>query len=1202
VNEQQTSSPCDAQKLNALLLGRLSSAEQSSVEAHLSECPACAEQLERAAVSGTSWNAASSMLAPDELDGAQSLSSVPSLFPGEAKAMSQTQTADVLAREIRGWLDPTDDPDSLGRFAGYEIVGLIGHGGMGIMLKGFESSLNRYVAIKVLAPRLATNGTARKRFAREARAAAAVLHENVIAIHRVDEWHGLPFLVMPYIGGDSLQKRLDDEGPFSIEAALRVGVQIAAGLAAAHERGLVHRDIKPANILLNPGVERVTITDFGLARAIDDASMTRTGIIAGTPQYMSPEQAEARAIDGRSDLFSLGSVLYAMATGRPPFRGDGGFDVLKRVGTDAARPLREIDATIPAWFENLVARLHAKSADDRPQSAGEVQRLLTACLLHLTQPDQPVPRELLDLPKRKRQRGRYVAGFAGLLLLAVALAGSFLQSSVDPAGKGNAKPASSANASSIASSPSSPPEAEVPVKPESSAGEASAPGSLDPLLPVGEWTSVSELAPSTRVTSAEAGSPVRGRVVGHDGRTAVAGARLYWYRTRVYDLFPMQPRLIAESAEDGTFSFTPPVVADPDEEPANWDFREKVVVIAEGHGFQTTWPTGIRNYRQVRLPPAGEPLRGRIVDTDGRPVANATIRIRHFEDIVEDEWSVERSRSEDKALTLWQGRVLDLLNTIEPVPERFALPTATTNANGEFELKDVGPNRLLQLLVEGEGIQTDDVIARNLEGETIDVPEIVGRWNYPAQTVSANDFLYVAAPSIPVSGQVVDVDTQQPIANALVCPVMLLGERVSYEYTVTRTDEQGRYEIRGMPIGNDNRLLAFAAGDIPYVPVGQRIESSLDDTTAEANFSLKRCVWAEGRVFDEATGEPFAGEIQYFWFRDKALEEAIPGLRWAEQLHQFFTTNRGEFRVPIIPTPGVLAYKWDASSEARRAEPRVMDRFPRGLGEDRFTGQYDNSGGYYRTEPRSFIPASFNFLAEVNPEQGDDRIEIEMALRASKPVRLQIVSRDDRFGSPPEGPPEDGYEAYGLNKRAGWQKDQSTQLVAEDLLPGEKRTVYVFHRASGLGGAVAVDEDVQQPVDIELTMTGRLIGRLVDDNGKPITDGVLSRDGSVWASDPKLKANPTLIPVDQQGRFVLNGLIPGRKYSARVSAPRGHQGRLTRTYVGMAFSDVEIEPGETRDLGDLSVTFRLPSSLQKASKNSEEETKSGAKISPAPST
>jgi eukaryotic-like serine/threonine-protein kinase len=189
----------------------------------------------------------------------------------------------------------------LGRLGGYEIVGIIGAGGMGVVLKGFDSPLNRYVAIKVLAPHLATSGAARRRFAREAQAAAAVVHPHVISIHAVSADGELPFLVMPYVRGMSLQKRIDRHGPLGVAELLRVAAQTAAGLAAAHAQGLVHRDIKPANILLEEGVERVAITDFGLARAIDDATTTRSGVIAGTPQYMSPEQARGELIDHRSD-------------------------------------------------------------------------------------------------------------------------------------------------------------------------------------------------------------------------------------------------------------------------------------------------------------------------------------------------------------------------------------------------------------------------------------------------------------------------------------------------------------------------------------------------------------------------------------------------------------------------------------------------------------------------------------------------------------------------------------------------------------------------------------------------------------------------------------------------------------------------------------------------------------------------------------
>src|SRR5262249_10504569 len=140
---------------------------------------------------------------------------------------------------------------------------------------------------------------------------------------------------------------------------VRIGMQTASGLAAAHAQGLIHRDIKPANILLENGIERVKITDFGLARAAADAHLTQRGVVAGPPQYMSPEQAEGKTVDQRSDLFSLGSVLYAMCIGRSPFRASGSVAVLKRVCEEAPRPIRETNADIPDWLVALIDRLHA---------------------------------------------------------------------------------------------------------------------------------------------------------------------------------------------------------------------------------------------------------------------------------------------------------------------------------------------------------------------------------------------------------------------------------------------------------------------------------------------------------------------------------------------------------------------------------------------------------------------------------------------------------------------------------------------------------------------------------------------------------------------------------------------------------------------------------------------------------------------------
>ncbi len=342
---------CRREMIDLFLRDSLSDVEQAAFEEHLATCSTCREALSDSAAEPELWDEAAEALsdllecggstppsiqeaddldshADDELAADEVLDD--SANEGDARVERHSRGRRCVTHRMEGSVEPehsrfvpaaqgilnllapTDDPHKLGRLGTYEIAGVIGCGGMGVVLKGFDASLNRFVAIKVLAPHLASSGAARRRFAREAQAAAAVVHDNVVAIHGVAESNGMPYLVMPYIRGESLQKRLDKRGPFAVVEILRVGMQVASGLAAAHAQGLVHRDIKPANILLEDGVERLRITDFGLARAADDASLTHSGVIAGTPQYMSPEQARGEVIDGRSDLFSLGSVLYAL--------------------------------------------------------------------------------------------------------------------------------------------------------------------------------------------------------------------------------------------------------------------------------------------------------------------------------------------------------------------------------------------------------------------------------------------------------------------------------------------------------------------------------------------------------------------------------------------------------------------------------------------------------------------------------------------------------------------------------------------------------------------------------------------------------------------------------------------------------------------------------------------------------------------------
>lgn len=296
------------------------------------------------------------------------------------------------------FLQPATKPGSLGRLAHYEVMEILGQGAFGTVLKAFDDKLHRMVAIKVMNSELAATSPPRKRFLREAQSSARVRHDNIVGIHDIQE-SPLPYLVMEFIPGVTLQQRLDQKGPLDLQDILRIGQQIAAGLAAAHAQGMIHRDIKPANILIESGVEeRVKITDFGLARATDDASLTQSGLIVGTPLYMAPEQAKGQTLDHRTDLFSLGSVLYTMASGRPPFRAANTIAVLKRVCDDTPRPINEIIPETPQWLCDIISKLHAKDPEDRFQSAKEVADVLGQHLAFIKEP-MKVPRpEPIDLP------------------------------------------------------------------------------------------------------------------------------------------------------------------------------------------------------------------------------------------------------------------------------------------------------------------------------------------------------------------------------------------------------------------------------------------------------------------------------------------------------------------------------------------------------------------------------------------------------------------------------------------------------------------------------------------------------------------------------------------------------------------------------------------------------------------------------------
>jgi urea transport system substrate-binding protein len=280
---------------------------------------------------------------------------------------------------LSAFLSPPTGPDELGWLANYRVLSIVGRGGMGLVFRAEDITLRRIVALKVILPEYASNPLARDRFLREARACAALKSDHVVTIYQVGQDNDVPFLAMEFLEGQTLESRLVNNERLLIPEICRIGKEAAAGLAAAHAQGLIHRDIKPANIWLEVKTGRVKLLDFGLARATDGSTgVTRTGNIVGTPDFMSPEQARGDELDARSDLFSLGAVLYTMCSGQVPFPGNSTMAVLTALAVKTPRPILEINPGIPADLVFLVESLLQKAPTTRPGSAEEVSGALAA--------------------------------------------------------------------------------------------------------------------------------------------------------------------------------------------------------------------------------------------------------------------------------------------------------------------------------------------------------------------------------------------------------------------------------------------------------------------------------------------------------------------------------------------------------------------------------------------------------------------------------------------------------------------------------------------------------------------------------------------------------------------------------------------------------------------------------------------------------
>jgi len=447
--------------LKRLVLGQLAETDAARIQKHLDHCEPCLTSLQQCVASDEFLNAVRTNR-PTNSETTQTLNvSIDWLRGALATWMrthDRTESDKVVLppsmADVKGLFSPPEAPDEIGRMANFRVLRVLGVGGMAVVFEAEDMGLKRRVALKLMRPAIAASPGATERFLREAQSAAALKHEHVMTVYQVGTFGATPFMALELLSGETLDARLNRTGRMSVREVARIGREIALGLAAAHARGLLHRDIKPANIWLesshppadataetatqhdNPASVahrevssgKVKILDFGLAKTWrDESGLSYPGLLIGTPAYMAPEQLAGEAVDPRTDLFSLGCLMYRMAAGKHPFGGENLLSVVQALTVKQPVPVRTLNPECPQALADLIGQLLAKSPGQRPPSAQAVADVLQSILRSLPaeRPSKQMPTERTSPAPRGRRIGPLIAASVALIFLAWLVASPF---------------------------------------------------------------------------------------------------------------------------------------------------------------------------------------------------------------------------------------------------------------------------------------------------------------------------------------------------------------------------------------------------------------------------------------------------------------------------------------------------------------------------------------------------------------------------------------------------------------------------------------------------------------------------------------------------------------------------------------------------------------------------------------------------------
>ncbi|SRR5579883_1083038 len=642
---------------------------------------------------------------------------------------------------------------------------------------------------------------------------------------------------------------------------------------------------------------------------------------------------------------------------------------------------------------------------------------------------------------------------------------------------------------------------------------------------------------------------IQGRVLDPDGKP-VSGAKL----VITYSAGKEIPHKVwAVSAADGRFAFAVPM-KDVDD-----GFSEKpwedtyVVAAAEGYGFAAA-QVGKSGAAELtlRLVKDDVPIRGRIIDLEGKPVAGARIQIGNNMLGMPKKGDLTNFVGELKAskrtwwnhLTWLYSPAFDLL-----------FPPVTTGADGRFVIKGIGRERIVQLRIEGPTIATQEVDVMTRAIETIQRPQAQDQPKETMVTYHGANCEFLAAPSRPVVGIVRDKGTGKPLAGAIVEGDTSVGHSRS-GFIQTTTDKDGCYRLDGLPKADGNRILVRTnaylppsgnamSNQMPYISSVKKVDNPLGLGPVSVDFALKRGIWVKGHITDKATGKPLRAGVEYYCFSDNpnAKEIAFEG----RSDHHRGSREDGLFQIAVLPGHGLIAVR------------AYQDRYIRGVGADKIKGRrYQGQDNLFITVPYFVIAGNYNMLVEIDPKPGDESIRCDMALDPGRTLKGAVLDTD--------GKPLAGARIAGRKDGGFWEDNAGSDFTVENLKPNKLRVLQFVHEGRKLSGYLILRGDERDPIRVQLKPGGTLTGRVVTPSGKPLSSVRVNCQTQMVHQGQRLYLAEFTVYPDKDGRFRIDGLVAGVKYGLSVS-----RSNLQETIAGGNPKDLVVKPGEAKDLGDLRV-------------------------------